>query len=800
MRRSSRQLAYRFTPSLRRTLSVAIACAVGGTALPVFGEEPALEEIVVTARLRSESLQDVPISVNAVDAERMFDAGIAKIEDLQAFVPNFTMSQTGIGSNIYIRGIGSGINQGFEQSVGMYVDGVYYGRAQLSRAPFLDLERVEVLRGPQNILYGKNSIAGAVSMTTAKPGDTFEGMAAVTYEPEYNEQVYDAMLSGPLTDTLGLRFAYRNRTSDGYVENLTLGRDEPQLEEDTARLTLAWRPSDKFDATLKYEHGVFDSDGRAIEIIHDEATARAPFTGQNYAQILRNGFGQDASVLNNSIDYKRSSTGDFSNNETDGAVLTMNFALGEHTLTSITGYLGYDYDELCDCDFTGASLFTVRSQEKYEQFSQELRFVSPTGGTIEYIAGAYVQSSDLDFNDEFAVPAGSAVPAIIDTIAPLPVGALFSNLSAPRSFTQDTDLWSVFLQLTWNVSDTLRLTAGGRYSSEEKDGSRRLDFAGPGTASPLAPTVYANILQAEQHNLRGSRDESNFAPMVVAEFDLSPDVMLYASATQGFKSGGYDARSNGSPGGPEYLNVSNPSVPLVIDGAFEYDEEQATGYEIGAKARLGSRAEINAAYFYTQYEDLQVSIYDGILGFNVGNAAEAVSQGIEVDGRFLATENLTLSASLAWLDFEFKDFPNGQCVQGQAPTTPGTVNCNYKGKTNQYVAEWSGNVSADYRTPVTDWLEFRATVDLIFSADYNPSQNLDARVEQDGYSKVNARVALAGIQNLWEVALVGKNLTDEEIVTYANDAPLAYNFFGTVAHYGVLEAPRTVALQASYRF
>ncbi len=808
----------------RRLLPFLIAGATAGVSLSpaILAQSPVLEEIVVTARLRAESLQDVPISVSAVDGQRMFDAGIVKIEDLQAYVPNFTMSQTGIGTNIYIRGIGSGINQGFEQSVGMYVDGIYYGRAQLSRAPFLDLERVEVLRGPQNILYGKNSIAGAVSTTTARPGDSFEGMAAVTYEPRYDEQVYDAMLSGPLSETLGLRFAYRNRTADGYMKNLTLGRDEPQLEEDTARLTLAWRPDDRFDATFKYEHSKFDAKGRAIEIIHDSPTAQAPFTGLNYAQILRNGFAQDASVLNNRADFKRSSNGDYSENETDAAVLTMNFALGDHMLTSITGYLAYDYDELCDCDFTGAPLFNVRSQEDYEQWSQEFRIASPTGGAFEYIAGAYYQTSDLDFRDRFSVPTGSPVPTII---AGNPAFAgnpglqaaalnLFTDIEAPRNFTQDTDLWSVFGQLTWNLRDDLRLIAGGRYTSEKKDGSRTLTFADAVTGASLDTLdeiLLAQTLKAESNSLSGSRKESHFAPQVAVQFDLTPDVMTYASVTKGYKSGGYDARSNASPGGPTYALVPgpaitagctnstiNPALGLCLDGAFEYEEEEATGYEIGIKSRIGSRAEVNAAYFYTEYKDLQVSIYDGILGFNVGNAAEAVSQGIEVDGRFLVSENLTLSASLAWLDFEFKEFPNGQCVQGQVPDS-GT-HCNYRGKSNQYVAEWSGNLSADYRRALTDGLEFRSTIDLIYSADYNPSQNLDARVEQSSYTKVNARIALAGIQTAWEVALVGKNLTDEKIVTYANDAPLAYNFFGTVAHYGILEAPRTVALQASYRF
>ena len=172
---------------------------------------PMLEEVVVTAQLRAQSLQDVPVSVSAIGGEKMMEAGIAKIEDLQAYVPNFTMSESGIGTDIYIRGIGSGENQGFEQSVGMYVDGIAYGRAQLARAPFLDLSRVEVLRGPQNILLGKNSIAGAISIQTANPSEYAEGNVQVTYEPEQNERIIDLVVSGPINDRLGYRFAVRKR-------------------------------------------------------------------------------------------------------------------------------------------------------------------------------------------------------------------------------------------------------------------------------------------------------------------------------------------------------------------------------------------------------------------------------------------------------------------------------------------------------------------------------------------------------------------------------------------------------------
>lgn len=755
-------------------------------------DESKLEEVVVTAQMRTQSMQDVPVSMAAVGGDKLLESGVNKIEDLAAQVPNLKMSETGIGTNLYIRGIGSGINQGFEQSVGMYVDGVYYGRGQLIRAPFLDLERVEVLRGPQNILYGKNSIAGAISMVTAKPTDQPSAMVSALYEPHQNEQVYDVMLSGPLTEAVGARFAFRDRSADGYMKNLTLNRDEPQRNEQTARLILTWKPTDKLDAALKYEHGSFDVTGRQIEIINDQpSTLPSPlFAGLTEGQILRTRLGQSASVLNNSLDYQRSSNGDYSNNDTDNATMTINYQLGEHTLTSISSWLSYKYNEFCDCDFTGAPFFNVHSQEDYDQYSQELRLVSPAGKALEYIAGAYYQTSSQKFTDQFALPANSIVPTILNFSSP-GAGTAIATAAAPRLFTQDTDLFSAFGQLTWNVADDIRVIAGGRFSTEDKSGARRFSFynqnGNPVTLTEIS--VLSAVLKAEAHDLKGDRSESNFAPQLAVQFDFTSDIMGYATLSRGNKSGGYDARSNKSP--------TTSTLPA---GAFEYKPEKANGIEIGTKAIVASGAgEVSIAAFRTEYQDLQVSIFDGILGFNVGNAAEAVSQGVELDSRWLVTRGLLLSASLAYLDFEFQKYPNGQCVQGQVPTSP-PFNCNYKGQTNQYVAKWSGNIGADYTLTLTDYLELRNSLEVFFTSDYSPAQNLDARVQQSGYAKVNARVALMGNGDQWELALVGKNLTDRKVVSYAADAPLAYSFFRTVAHYGMIEEPRNVAVQGIYRF
>ena len=810
-----------------------------------------LEEVVVTATLRAESLQDVPVSVNAVSGEKMMEAGIGKVEDLQAYVPNLTMSETGIGTNIYIRGIGSGINPGFEQSVGMYFDGVSYGRAQLSRAPFLDLARVEVLRGPQNILFGKNSIAGALSLISARPGQEFEGLVSGTYEVETNEQVLDLVLSGAMTDTIGARLAIRKRLTDGYMENLTLNRDEPERDEQTIRAIFEWDATANLTAALKLEVGQFDVNGRQIEIINDNpsTSSTSAFTGRTYGEILDRttiepapgvvlvDVDSDSSVLNNYQDYKRSSNGDYSYNDTHNVTLNVDYAWGDHTFTFITGILGYETSELCDCDFTGASVFSVAAEEEYSQFSQEIRWVSPVGEDFEFIAGAFYQQSSLDFFDSIRVESdilpqllnaadlqeggarGESPPFDVQggpTIGGLPLvvggigdaGDEIVNLGTPRNFTSDTILLSGFIQATWNMSDLTRATLGLRYSYEEKEGARSLEFSDI-TTGEIRPegevdTVVAKNFSAERHDLKGERKGGNLAPSLNIQHDWSDDVMMYATASIGYKSGGFDARSNASPDTNQIRPLQNTGGDtLILVGSFEYDEEQATSFEAGAKTTLlDGSAELNIAAFYTQYDDLQVSIFDGTLGFNVGNAGAATTMGIELDGRMALSENLMMTGALAFLDFEFTDFENGQCYQGQTPdyNVDGKPYCDYKGKTNQYVADFSGNLTFVYTTMVSKDLEFRGGADFVFTGDYNSSQNLDPSQEQDAYIKANLRFSLADVTAGWDVALLVKNVTDETTISYSNDTPLANSVFGAAGHYGFIDPPRTIAMQATYRW
>jgi len=443
---------------------------------------PVLDEVIVTSQFREQGLQDVPLSVSAVDAKVIEEQGVVKIEDLTSFVPNFTYTETGISTNFFIRGVGSGINQGFEQSVGVYVDGVHYPRGQQVRAPFLDLERVEVLRGPQSILFGKNSVAGAMNITTARPTDTFEGSIMASREVEDGETIVETMLSGPISDRARFRVAGRYRDLDGWITNATLGRDEPNREELTVRGTVELDVTDDLMATFKYEYSDFDSLGRNMEIENAQAAG-----GLTYGQVLVGLFGQDTSSLNETRDGIRSSNGDSSNNKMSTAQMTLDWQLGDHNVRTITAFEKLEYDEICDCDFTGANVFHADLQEEYEQFSQEIRLTSPLGDNYDYILGAYFQTSDHTYQDQIVVETNSIlVPAF---------SAALSGTQAARVASVDATVLSAFAQVNWHFNDTLTLQLGGRVTNDDREGSRVMDIQAVGGGALPAVQVVLALLE-----------------------------------------------------------------------------------------------------------------------------------------------------------------------------------------------------------------------------------------------------------------------------------------------------------------
>ncbi len=746
------------------------------------------------------------------------------------------MNQTGISSTVTIRGISSGVNQAFEQSVGMYVDGVHYGRGQLSRLPMFDMARVEVLRGPQPILFGKNSIAGAISMITEKPSEEFEGSIAALYEPDHGEQDYRLVVNGGLTDNLFGRASIMYREMDGWIENVSINNeDEKQEEETVVRLALRWEASDNIRADFKYEYAEYNTDGRNVELTNSILREDLEGTGMgvDYLTALNAGVAQyNGLVASNpdvfglaipfagedgTINGKRSSGGggavpgfgDISRNEVDNFLFNLDWGIGDHTLTWVSSYLTYETDEQCDCDYVGVPIIDgTLLAEDYEQFSQEIRLTSPGGETIDWIAGAYYQTSELDVNDKINLPEDGLVRAVAAGINPALI-PLATGTSTRRTFSQDTDVYSAFAQATWNISDVWRLTFGARYTYEDKDGSRRqAHFGADGTDFADTNTglnaLFGNFA-IEAAEIADSRDEDAFTPLVTVQWDVNDDVMAYATYVTGFKSGGFDNRSNAHPD----PDVVAPGTSPDLVGVFEYEDEEAESFEIGFKSTLlDGAAELNGAIFYTEYTDLQTSVFDGTLGFNVENAGEATTRGMELDGRWLVAEWFTLTGAVGYLDFEFDEFPVAQCWFGQAALEPGNVTnaslgqCDAAGQTKEFTPEWTSSLTGDFNWPLGDNLELVASLDIQYTDDYLWNPTLDPRTEQDAYTNYNARIGISAMDGTWDVAIVGRNLSDEEVVSFGGNAPLAGALTeGTgMAYYAFTNRPRSFALQARYRF
>ena len=820
-----------------RALSTAItACLLTGAA----ATQAQLEEVIVTATKRAESLQDVPISMLSKSGESIKDMGVTRGSEFAADIPAVTITQSPIGNYIFIRGIGTaGVNQGIELSVSMFQDGVYMGRHQLSRAPFMDLERVEVLRGPQSILFGKNTIGGAIHMITAKPTYETEGMISGLYG-EDGEQEITGVLSGGITDTLSGRIAVRGYQFDGDLENVLTGDDGPERDDQTVRLQLAWEATDNLSITGKWENSEFEQTQQSTQLrITDPVGTGVGFSGLNQA-LVAIGSGGDGTeqwdderavvndggaVLGLAVPDYAGLPGfpdkpEFSDNSMDVGTLTIDWALGDHTLTAITGYAEYDYRDICDCDFAAVPLIQVDATEDYEQFSQEIRLTSPGGEKFDYIAGFYYHQSDLEYRsiEGFGTSLASSLLGAPASFTP--------NLTRDYGMNQDQDMWAVFGSGTYSFTDATRLTVGVRYFDESKEVDHVLDkrFTGgwdysgaaglpPGTLTygdsaaeydrflaefngtalvAISEGIFGQLLGTAEHDIRGrERDEEDINWTITLEQDFGADTMVFATAATGTKGGGFDGRFLGSNDGP----------------FFEYDEETAINYELGLKTYLlDGMMSLNATAFLTTVEDYQVSIFDGATAFFVQNAAEIESKGVEVDMQWAATDNFIVSFAGTYLKAEYTDFPNAPCwtLSGTEPDNRG--NCvgrgtptafrDAKGDANTYSPEWAFNLNFDYRMPIGSSLEARAVLNINYSDEYFVASDLDEKYAlQDSYTLYDVRLSLGSQDGMWDVAVIGKNLDDELISGNSNDQPLVGgNGFAST------DRLRSYALQATYRF
>lgn len=832
-----------------------------------------LEEVVVTAQKRAESLMDVPISISAVSGAKIADINIQRAEDLTAYVPNFQVTQDPIGDKINIRGIQSGNQAGFEQSVATFVDGIYRGRGTQTRFSFLDVGMVEVLRGPQPTLFGKNTIAGAVNISTNKPTADFEAELSALYNNEFDETELQAIVSGPLTDSLRGRIVILDRQlEEGWVDNKAYDEDNPDSDEQFGRIAIAWDASESTLVSFRYEMGDFEINGQPWVIdrggpIEGLLAESGIPTGKTYTtQMGNNGFGPFAG--DDTIDFGSLASFDGDSMET---ALTVEHQLESgSTLTAIAGYSEYDFERYVDADFNPIPVLRFDDTEDFEQTSFELRLTSDTGGKFEYIIGAYYQDNEMyvDGTTPFNLPnldallgGNCAAGGGSDSVVPGDPGLTAANVAAtvPGStaglanacaqtsltsvllpagvvgasryayLDQDTESWAIFNQTTWNVTDRLRATLGLRYTEEDKDadqGAYAAEYVAR-SSTPLEdqnpqtnPEALAAVLLGEftTHAFTSSdpgmsRDEESFTWSLNVQYDITDSSMIYGSAATGFKAGGFNSFYMGLPQG---LGADSRDV--------QFDDEEVLTFEVGAKlALMDGAAELNLAIFRSEYDDLQASVFTGNTTFEVQNAAEATSQGVELDGRWQVTDHLLLSASVGYLDFEFDEFPNQACVAEQfldyredayqSAVTAGDyagaagasllinnqvcaaagIN-DLEGRESENSPEWTAAFIAEHILPIGSY-ELRSSLDLSYSDDVYRQADLDPYSLEDSYTKVNASLIFGPETGQWDVSVIGKNLTDEETYTYYNDMPL---FNG--ARQARLDAPRSYAFRARYRF
>ncbi|BFM17898.1 TonB-dependent receptor [Maricurvus nonylphenolicus] len=781
-----------------------VAAIVSGNTI---AESFTLEEVVVTAQKRAENLQDVPISVSAMDGNKIAESVIPDMENFAAYIPNFSVNTSGYGETISIRGIQSGgLTSSIEQSVGTFSDGIYRGRGAQSRFAFLDVGLVEVLRGPQSTLFGKNTIGGALNITSATPTEEFEGQLSAMYEVQHEETELQGYVSGPLSDTLRARLAFMDRSlKDGWVDNTYYDHQGPEDDEAAARLSFDWDASEDLTIKLKVEHGEWDNKGGAAE-----ETVVSPSLQGAYALLGLSGDlnpeNGKTTIGNNTpgIDYGAGATneGDF-----DEIALRADYDLASGTLTAIYGYSAYEKEYMLDLDSTEIDGLGLEDYEEYDQNSFELRYVSDLGEGFEFLTGLYYQESNFDYKNRTNI---NVDPLDSDSLGPLIAFGLENELgmlpavaqataASVGQFTrastldQESDSWAAFFQGTKDLSETVTLTLGVRYGEEKKKADQSTfcaewdSFTVANTAANCNAVSLA-LAEFTPHNHEGlEQNEYDWTYSAILQWDLTEDVMVYGRISNGTKAGGFNALAFSA----------NPEEAV-------FDQEKVKSFEIGSKMMLlDNTAEINVAAFHMDYSDLQAAIFTGTSAVNVENAASATIQGIELDGRWQLTEELLLAGSIGYVDFEFDEYPNAGCTATQktnlgfsglftappAGTTSGNATAigvnpltgmaasceqDLSGGTNGFTPEVSASLSLEHEIELSGSLFLRTVFDVNYTGEHYTVPDNDPLTEQDAYALFNLAITLGAQSGKWDVSLIGRNITDKEYHTYSNDIPFMY--------------------------
>ena len=697
-------------------------------------------DIIVTARRRAETLQDVPVAVSAFTAEDMEMRGAADLTTLQYTAPNMTM-QVARGSNstliAFIRGVGQQDPLwGFEPGVGLYVDDVYIARPQGAVLDIFDIERIEVLRGPQGTLYGRNTIGGAVKYVTKRLGSepNFKARAAYgTYDQK------ELVLSGdaPLSDIVSVGGAFAVYKRDGYGKNLFTGAEHYNKDVIAGRLSMEITPSDNLFFRIAADRTEDDSNPRHG---HREVAGLTP----------------DSGVIDDVYDT-RSGIGDENSVMTQGISLLAEWNVNDAwTLKSITAYREGESDTDIDFDNTPLPTLDIPAFYKDDQFTQEFQALY-TSDRLQAVAGVY-------FMDATASGA-------FDTV----VGSLGTTTLTAGSV--DTKSFAAFADVSYDLTEKLALSVGGRYTRDKKEGTvLREDYLGLRSPEFGNPNAIAFRTRTDYTNERTFKE---FTPRIGLNYDFTDDAMGYVSYSRGFKSGGFDMRGDAI------------FTPNTVNG---YDPEIVDSYELGFKGNfLDRRLSLNFAGFYSDYKGQQVTTQvaapGGIASF-VDNVGSSRIWGLELEGRAVLTDNFSATFAVGYTDAKFKEFQFYDLTSGQYIDVADT-------RVFQNTPKWNGNLTLAYTRELEGGSNITLTQSTAYRGAYHIFEISNPQLDQKSFALVDLSLVWSSADDRWQVGLHGKNLTNKKYRIGGYTFPGALFDDSIIAFYG---PPRTVTGTVEFRF
>jgi len=724
-----------------------------------------IEEIVVTATHRPQSVQDIPISVTALGAEQLKKSDIFDAATIAQHVPGMHYAEFAAGQAlISMRGISSiDDGAGLDNSVALFLDGVYVGRNGAINFDMFDLERIEVLRGPQGTLFGRNAIGGAINVVSSKPSDEFTFRAGVTAG---NEGIfrYQGLVSGPLSDNLAGKLSLTHREHDGYVKNVLLDTDLQDEDQISVRGQLR------------------------LTLDNSEWLLSADIMDDDRADMGRTGVADNAPLslimAANGVDGPREQASPydgFSKREANGISLQGDIEFDTGTLTTITafrhtetdwemqsvgaglGALGLPFDEVID-DII----------EDIDTFSQELRWTSNIDGNFSYVAGAYFFTEDTDRTEQFKITRAGTYG---DPANPFRITDVGSQDIIGNEYTRtenETTSWALYANGDWQLSEKVTVSLGARFTKDSKDYVATAVNCG----LDLSTTAFANFpacagvggslrIVAEAFRVTPDDSWSDFSPKASIQYYPNDDVMFFAAISKGFKSGGF-AGSQGIE--------SSASTPV--------DPEEAINYELGIKSDLlNNTLRINVTAFYTDYDDLQIVRFGPVAGsafgtFVTANIGSAEILGAELEFQWYITENFSLSGNYAYLDTEV----NGLVLE----TTGGPVDAS--GSSLRQAPKNSSSLILGYERALASGI-FEAQLEYSY-ADEAITDYIDQRTRVEQVELWDARISWTSDDETWDISIWGKNLRDE--------AWIAHSYVIGPGVIGIWGPPRTIGLTATY--